>query len=438
MMQMLRSKRGKLAGIILFTLMILSIGALNTYAAQAKLDYSMSPSGAGSFKVYVNQRGKKTYLENKGGYYVVEIPDGASLGMTVFFEVQPNNCFALRGLQSNDMKILTDEKGVKYYKFTASKDGGETRHVTAVFASNHQMTMIPKVEATCQKAGNKQYYRCSICGKYYSDQAGTKETTPAKMATKKKDHKWDKGVVTRKPTKALTGTIVYTCQYCRQTKTKTIPKLYVDPISENAISPDNPASYATVEKTILKTKYKKTIKNTTFSLLCLKGTSKSKTGTKLTWKKVPTAKKYVIFRAENGGKFKKLGTTSKRKYSVSKLKSTKYYQYMVVAVNGSKAVAVSTPVYVVPRAGKYVNITKVEADKDLVSIHVGGTEPVSAAPTRAEGGYKSIRTLKYESSNMDVASVGKNGTIYGVGKGSCIVYVYAQDGVYDEVQVYVN
>ena len=35
MMQMLRSKRGKLAGIILFTLMILSIGALNTYAAQA-------------------------------------------------------------------------------------------------------------------------------------------------------------------------------------------------------------------------------------------------------------------------------------------------------------------------------------------------------------------------------------------------------------------
>ena len=438
MMQMLRSKRGKLAGIILFTLMILSIGALNTYAAQAKLDYSMSPSGAGSFKVYVNQRGKKTYLENKGGYYVVEIPDGASLGMTVFFEVQPNNCFALRGLQSNDMKILTDEKGVKYYKFTASKDGGETRHVTAVFASNHQMTMIPKVEATCQKAGNKQYYRCSICGKYYSDQAGTKETTPAKMATKKKDHKWDKGVVTRKPTKASTGIIVYTCQYCRETKTKTIPKLYVDPISEDAISPDNPTEYAALEKTILKTKYKKAIKNSTFGLLCLKGASQSRTAARLYWKKVPTAKKYVIFKAEKGGKFKKLATTSKYKYAVGKLKATKYYQYIVVAVNGSKAVAVSVPVYFAPKAGKYVNITKVQADKDLVSIRIHNTEKISAETTREEGGYKSIRPLKYECSNMDVATVGKDGTIYGVGKGNCVVRVYAQDGIYDEVQVYVN
>lgn len=438
MMQMLKSKKGKLAGIILFTLMILTIGALNTYAAQAKLDFATSPSGAGSFKVYVNQRGKKTYLENKGGYYLINIPDGASLGTTVFFEVQPYNCFALRGLQSNDMKILTDEKGVKYYKFTAAKDNGQTRHVTAVFASNHQMTMIPKVEATCKKAGNKQYFKCSICGKYYSDQAGTKVTTPAKMAIKKKDHKWDKGVVTRKPTKETTGTIIYTCQYCRETKTKTIPKLYVDPISENAISPDNPASYDTVEKQILKTKYKKTIKNTTFGLLCLRGSSKSKTGTKLYWKKVPTAKKYVIFRAENGGKFRKLGTTTKKKYSVSGLKAAKYYQYMVVAVNGSKAVAVSTPVYIAPRAGKYVNVTKVDADKDVVSIRVGGTEVISAEATKAEGGYKQIRVLKYESSNMDVASVGKNGTIYGVGKGNCVIHVYAQDGIYDEVQVYVN
>ena len=111
---------------------------------------------------------------------------------------------------------------------------------------------------------------------------------------------------------------------------------------------------------------------------------------------------------------------------------------MVVAVNGSKAVAVSTPVYIAPRAGKYVNVTKVDADKDVVSIRVGGTEVISAEATKAEGGYKQIRVLKYESSNMDVASVGKNGTIYGVGKGNCVVHVYAQDGIYDEVQVYVN
>ena len=258
------------------------------------------------------------------------------------------------------------------------------------------------------------------------------------MQVKALGHKWDKGTVTKKATRTATGLIVYKCTRCGAKKTSTIPKLYVDPITETAISPDNPVSFSSLEKKILKTRFKKAVKDSTFGYLRFMGKGTKKAQTKLFWKQVPTAKKYVVYRAQSGGKLKKITTTSKRTVTISKLTPGRYYQYVVVAVNGSKSVGVSIPIDDAAGTGKKANVVSVTASDDVISVNVGGTYSLSADSEKSAGGYKSFRPLRYESSNMDVASVGKNGTVVGLGKGQCYVRVYSQTGTYDEVEVYVN
>lgn len=48
------------------------------------------------------------------------------------------------------------------------------------------------------------------------------------------------------------------------------------------------------------------------------------------------------------------------------------------------------------------------------------------------------RSICYESSNTKVATVSKKGVIKAKAKGSCTVYVYAQNGTYKAVKVTVK
>lgn len=54
----------------------------------------------------------------------------------------------------------------------------------------HNMTKIPAVAPECGKAGNNEYYSCSICSKYYKDEAGTTETTVSAEKLSALEHKW--------------------------------------------------------------------------------------------------------------------------------------------------------------------------------------------------------------------------------------------------------
>jgi uncharacterized protein YjdB len=48
------------------------------------------------------------------------------------------------------------------------------------------------------------------------------------------------------------------------------------------------------------------------------------------------------------------------------------------------------------------------------------------------------RSVRYESSNKKIATVTSKGTIKGVRKGTCYIYVYAQNGVARKIKVTVN
>ena len=70
------------------------------------------------------------------------------------------------------------------------------------------------IEPTCKEEGRTEIY-CIACGEVSS----TFDVTP------QKDHTWDDGVVTTKPTAEKEGVKTYTCKVCNETKTESIPRL---------------------------------------------------------------------------------------------------------------------------------------------------------------------------------------------------------------------
>ena len=114
-----------------------------------------------------------------------------------------------------------------------------------------RMTKTDAVAATCTATGNSAYWTCNGCGKYFSDENGTKEIEKDSWAISatghswgawatdgadnhkrvcKNDeshfetapHTWNEGVVTTKATCTTAGVKTYTCSDCGATKTEPI------------------------------------------------------------------------------------------------------------------------------------------------------------------------------------------------------------------------
>lgn len=85
----------------------------------------------------------------------------------------------------------------------------------------------------------------------------------------------------------------------------------------------------------------------------VKAVKKSDTSVQLTWDKVPGAKNYTIYRAtKDGGKYKKIGTSKKARFTVKNLKTYQDYFFYVKA-NKVKV------------GGKYVNSNAVDTTNDI-------------------------------------------------------------------------
>ena len=66
------------------------------------------------------------------------------------------------------------------------------------------------------------------------------------------------------------------------------------------------------------------------------------------------------------------------------------------------------------------------------------TFKATAAATNTTGKVKNYRKVAWESSDIRIATVGKKGKITAVGKGTCFVYAYAQNGVMARIKVVVK
>ena len=121
-----------------------------------------------------------------------------------------------------------------------------------VLPAHHTLTRVAPVANTCTAAGNTEYFTCSVCGEWFSDENGTaKIEDHASVVLNAKNHSWgawtklddaqhqrvcgndpahketaahtwDNGRVTQNPTCAAKGVKTFTCTLCNATRTEEI------------------------------------------------------------------------------------------------------------------------------------------------------------------------------------------------------------------------
>ena len=200
------------------------------------------------------------------------------------------------------------------------------------------------------------------------------------------------------------------------------------------------------------------ITNTTgFGRLKARSVKQTKTSITLEWSRLDGADGYFIYgnlcnTAAKSYKYKKLADISNgstRTWTQKSLKKGTYYKYIVKAyriINGKKVVTdTSVSIHTITQGAKYgiaksVSVTKIGNKKNTLQITLkkGKTAQIVAKEIKKDNKIRHHRNLCYESSNTAVATVTPEGLIQAVGKGTCTIWVYTQNGVYKALTVTVK
>lgn len=190
--------------------------------------------------------------------------------------------------------------------------------------------------------------------------------------------------------------------------------------------------------------------DTSYSKLRLRVPTSTKTTNVLKWTKQTGADGYVIYGAPCDTKkqtytVKELVTIengSTTTWTHKKLKKATYYKYYIKAYkleNGKKVwLAKSKVVHSATTGGKYGNAKAMKVNKTAVSLAEGKTFTIKAEQVIKDKPIAWHQNIKYESSNTEVASVTGKGVIKAKKTGTCYIYVYAQNGMYQRIKVTVS
>lgn len=192
-----------------------------------------------------------------------------------------------------------------------------------------------------------------------------------------------------------------------------------------------------------------------FGRLKVRSVNQTKTSITLEWSKLDGVDGYLIYgnrcnTSTKTYKYKKLATiTNGRTWTHKNLKKGTFYKYIVKAyriVDGKKVVTdTSASIHVITQGGKYgiaksVSVTKIGNKKNVskITLKKGKTAQITAKEIKKDKKIRHHRNLCYESSNTAVATVTPEGLLQAVGKGTCTIWVYAQNGVYAALTVTVK
>ena len=111
--------------------------------------------------------------------------------------------------------------------------------------------------------------------------------------------------------------------------------------------------------------------------------------------------------------------------------------------NGKKTYVRTSPMmhaYTGNGTKKYTNAKSVTVKKAKVSLKKGKTYKIKASVKKMKKNKKLMPkshapTLRYMTSNKKVATVNSSGKITAKGKGTCVIYVYAHNGVSKSIKV---
>ena len=192
-----------------------------------------------------------------------------------------------------------------------------------------------------------------------------------------------------------------------------------------------------------------------FGRLKVRSVNQTKTSITLEWSKLDGVDGYFVYgnrcnTKTKTYKYQKLATiTNGRTWTHKNLKKGTFYKYIVKAyriVDGKKVVTdTSASIHVITQGGKYgiarsVSVTKIGNKKNVskITLKKGKTAQITAKEIKKDKKIRHHRNLCYESSDKVVATVTPEGLIQAVGKGTCTIWVYAQNGVYAALTVTVK
>lgn len=190
------------------------------------------------------------------------------------------------------------------------------------------------------------------------------------------------------------------------------------------------------------------------SVLLAKMTAKGSNTLVLSWTKVKNAEGYDVFfdKCSRNGECRMAETihgNNTLKWTKKELvKEAAYRAYVKAWVmkGGKKSYIKTSPTVHVYTSGgtrNYTNPKSVAIKRTSISLKVGKRYKIKAKVRKLKPGKKLLpkrheAKLRYMSSNKKVATVSRSGRITARGKGSCVIYVYAANGVSRKVRVTVD
>ena len=212
------------------------------------------------------------------------------------------------------------------------------------------------------------------------------------------------------------------------------------------------ASYAAADAAIRNMTSDKDPEGTSFAKLKLKSPKQTRNSIKLSWTRPAGAVKYVIYGNKCGknNKPQKLAEVKGNTWNFKTLNKTRlrkgtYYKIIVVGLDaGNNVVSTSKVIHVATRGGKVGNHKKVTVKSSVVKkakkLRKGKSLKLKAAavPLTKTLKVKKHTGIRYESTNVRVATVSGKGVVKAKSKGTCYVYAYAQDGVFRKIKVVVK
>ena len=161
------------------------------------------------------------------------------------------------------------------------------------------------------------------------------------------------------------------------------------------------------------------------------------------WKNIGAAK-YVIYGNKCGraNRMEKIAEVAgAASYKHTGLTKGTYYKYVVVALDShDRLVSTSKVIHSATKGGKVGNHKSVKIKKKTVKLKKGKTFNLKGKAVAASKKLKvkNHRKVAYETTDPAIATVTKAGKIKAVGKGTCYIYAYAQNGMYVRCKVTVR
>ncbi len=179
---------------------------------------------------------------------------------------------------------------------------------------------------------------------------------------------------------------------------------------------------------------------------------------KISWGKVSGADGYDVYVQYCGKKFTKKSITAIKRGKTTKvtvkkvngkpLKLDKNYKIYILAYKlaGGKKITLGKTItaHIVGRKNmKYTNVKAVKVNKSSYRLRKGKTAKIKAKTVLVSRYKKQLtnshaKQFRYATTNKKVATVSKKGKMKAVGKGTCIIYVYARNGYAKKIKVTVE